>query len=70
MTRHVNGGLGTRTGFLTEVTICHASRDITEMNIQRMYVDSRDTMRVKKMELENSCVNVNWCSPSSSFTAL
>jgi hypothetical protein len=55
---------------LTEVTMCHASREMTEMNIHSTYVESSDTMRVKNTELENRAENVNFDSASSSFTAL
>ena len=34
---------------LTEVIICHGSKKINETKIQRMYVDSNDTMSVKKI---------------------
>lgn len=55
---------------LTDVTICHASAKSRDTNIQRMYVESNDTMRVKNMEFVNSSESVNSPSDSCSWTDL
>jgi hypothetical protein len=57
-------------GVLTEVRMCHASKEMIEINIQSTYVDRRDTIRVKKMELVNNAEKVNFDCDKSCFTAL
>ena len=52
------------------MTICHASAKSRETKIQRMYVDSKETMRVKKIEFVKSSEIVNFPSESCSWTDL
>jgi heptaprenylglyceryl phosphate synthase len=55
---------------VTDVTMCQGSKKTREMNIQRTYVDSRDTMSVKNISFVNSLPNVNFPSWASASTDL
>jgi hypothetical protein len=50
--------------------MCHASAKSRETKIQRMYVESSETMSVKKMEFVKSSESVNSPSESCSCTDL
>jgi hypothetical protein len=55
---------------LTDVTMCQASANNRLTKIHRIYVDRRDTIRVKKMEFVKSSEMVNLPSESCSCTDL
>jgi hypothetical protein len=62
--------LGRMAGKFTDDTICQGSRNTIEIKIQRTYVESNDTMRVKKIWFVNSFPNVNTPSSASASTDL
>lgn len=50
--------------------MCHASQKRREVKIQSMYVDSNETIKVKKIEFVKSSLKVNSPSASCSWTDL
>lgn len=50
--------------------MCHGSKNTIDANTQRMYVDSRDTIKVKNIVLVNNFEKVNFPSSASAITDL